>query len=253
MLSHRSQQLEWIDLGPSHYTMDEYRHCLHQLDRIGRFLGGDRATFSALKRLKIPPTSILDVGCGGGLFTMRLAARYPEVSVLGIDISQEAIAFAKEHLKQVHPPLKNVQFFVPPAPQLDDFSQQFDVVMSTLVCHHLSDQELISFLKQACRIAKRAVILNDLHRHPLASISFAVLVPFLFRNRLIWHDGLLSIRRAFTRQDWWSYLEAAGIDRQYCTVSWHWAFRWIVTIDTAAMKREKMEDGKENERDIKDI
>jgi 2-polyprenyl-3-methyl-5-hydroxy-6-metoxy-1,4-benzoquinol methylase len=238
MISQRSHEPEWIDLGPSHYTPLEYHDCLYQLDRIGRFLGGDQATFKTLNRLNIQPSSFLDVGCGGGLFTMRLAAAYPKATVVGIDISQEAISFAQEQLKRCQPPLKNVSFFVPPKPQLDDFSQESDIIMATLVCHHLSDQELISFLKQACRIAKHAVILNDLHRHPLASLGFATLAPLFFRNRLIWHDGLLSIRRSFTSQDWWSYLEAAGIDKRYCSVTWHWAFRWMITIDTAAMKRE---------------
>ncbi len=241
MTSQRSYQLEWIDLGPAYYTADEYRQCLYQLDRIGRFLGGDRATFLALQQLKTPLNSILDVGCGGGLFTMRLATHYPQARVLGIDISPEAIAFAQEHLNQFNTPLTNIEFSVPSTPQLDHFSESFDVVTSTLVCHHLSDTELISFLQQACRIANRAVILNDLHRYPLASIGFATLVPIFFRNRLIWHDGLLSIRRAFTRQDWLFYLDRAGIDQEYYTITWHWAFRWVVTIDTAAMKNQKRE------------
>ncbi len=231
MLSKRSHQPEWMDLGPSYYTREEYRACLYQLDRIGRFLGGDSATFWALKQLSTSPTSILDVGCGGGLFTLRLAAHYPQADIVGIDISQEAIAFAQEHLQENQPSLSNIHFLVPPSAQLDEKSQ-FDIIMATLVCHHLSDQELIFFLQQACRIAKQAVILNDLHRHPLATVGFATLVPIFFRNRLIWHDGLLSIRRSFTRQEWWNLLKAAGIDERKCSVTWHWAFRWIVTIHT---------------------
>lgn len=230
MLSQRSHQPEWIDLGSAYYTSEEYKDCLDKLDRIGRFLGGDRATFWAFDQLKNPPTSILDVGCGGGLFTLRLAARYPEAQVIGIDISHEAIAFAQDHLKQHQPSLTNVQFFVPESPQLNE-NVQFDVVTSTLVCHHLNDQELVSFLKQACRVAKHAVIFNDLHRHFLATTGFAALVPLLFRNRLIWHDGLLSIRRSFTRQEWWNFIKAASIDEKDCTVTWHWAFRWIVMIE----------------------
>lgn len=231
MIRQRSYQPEWIDLGPDYYTPSEYRECLYQLDRIGRFLGGDRATFWALNRLKTVPSSILDVGCGGGLFTLRLAKHYPRTQVVGIDISQEAITFAQEHAQKMQPSLPNVQFFVPDSPQLQEFPGQFDVVMATLVCHHLSDQDLISFLKQANQKAQQAVIINDLHRHPLATGGFAALQPLLFPNRLIRHDGLLSIRRAFTRQEWWSYLEAAGIDKQNCTVTWHWAFRWIVKIE----------------------
>lgn len=100
-----------------------------------------------------------------------------------------------------------------------------------MLSKHSHEPELISFLRQACQKAKRAVILNDLHRHFLASLSFNLVAPILFPNRLIQHDGSLSIRRAFTRQDWWRYLEAAGINKNACSVTWYWAFRWIVMID----------------------
>lgn len=238
MLSQRSHQLEWMDLGEGYYTPAEYRDCLYQLDRIGRFLGGDQATFWALNKLPVLPQSILDVGCGGGLFTLRLASRYPHAQIVGMDISPDAIAFAQDRLNAHQPALPNVQFFVPDSPQLDE-TAPFDVVMSTLVCHHLSDQELVSFIQQACRVAKQAIILNDLHRHPLASIGFAAVAPLFFRNRMIWHDGLLSIRRSFTRREWKNILTAAGIDERDYTLSWHWAFRWIVVIDAANMHRRK--------------
>ena len=237
MPNKRSQKAELIDLGSSAYTPSEYRECLFQLDKIGRVLGGDRATFGALKKLSYTPESIVDVGCGSGLFTIRLAARYPNAVVVGTDISQEAISIAQENLTHVQPSLPFLRFHVPPSVHHFEASDQFDVVTATLMTHHLSDQELIAFLKQACMKAKRTVILNDLHRHWLATAGFAALAKIFFRNRLIWHDGLLSIQRAFTRRDWWSYLEAAEIDKKACTVSWHWAFRWIVTIDVSLAKK----------------
>lgn len=238
MLNQRSYQPEWMDLGKDYYTPSQYRDCLFQLDRIGRFLGGDKATFWALKQLPNPPTSILDVGCGGGLFTLRLAKYYSDTKVIGMDISQDAIAFAQERLNEEPFPSKNIQFIVPDSPQLNE-NDCFDIVMATLVCHHLSDQELVSFIQQACKVAKQSVIFNDLHRHPLASLGFAALVPFLFPNRMIYHDGLLSIRRSFTRHDWKNLLKAAGIDEEYYTLTWHWAFRWIMMIDVAKMKNDK--------------
>lgn len=234
MLSQRSHEPEWMDLGSAYYTLDEYRDCLFQLDRVGRLLGGDRATFLAIESLTPHPTSILDVGCGGGIFTLRLAKRYPQTKIVGIDISKEAIAFAQEQLYHSQPPLSNVQFLVPTSHELDS-SLQCDVIIATLVCHHLSDSALVSFLEQACKIAKQAVILNDLHRHPLASCGFGVIAPFVFRNRMILHDGLLSIRRSFTHQEWWNFLQAAQIDNKLCTVKWHCPFRWIVTIQTTHM------------------
>jgi 2-polyprenyl-3-methyl-5-hydroxy-6-metoxy-1,4-benzoquinol methylase len=237
-LSKRLNQPELIDLGPAYYTTEEYEDCLYQLDRIGRFLGGDAATYSGFNQLKQNPTSILDVGCGGGLFTMRLARRYPEAKIVGIDISKEAIQFARHQLKIINPPLKNIMFEVPPSPELSYPPESFDVVTSTLVCHHLSDDDIISFLKQAYSIAKHAIILNDLHRHIVARMGFSVTAPSFFSNRLIVHDGLLSIQRAFKKQDWIAYLKAARIPLSRCSITWHWAFRWIILINTSSNQLE---------------
>lgn len=221
---------ELIDLGSAHYKEDEYRDCLYKLDRIGRFLGGDRATYKALDELPTPPSSILDVGCGGGLFTQRMAKRYSMATVTGVDISPAAIDFAQAHLLQNDPAPSNIQFHLLESPQLD-LTNQFDVVLATLMCHHLSDEDLVNFIRQACCTAKKRVILNDLHRHPLAYASFMGIAPLFFRNRLIWHDGLLSIRRSFKKRDWKILLSAASIDENKYKITWHWAFRWIVTID----------------------
>ncbi len=220
----RSYELELIDRGPDHYTLDEYRDCLHQLGRIGRLIGGDRATLKAFAHLS--PTSILDVGCGGGQFTTRLAHRFPKTNVHGIDIDSTAIAYAREQ----SPTLPNLTF-----EESGEMKGSWDVVTATLVCHHLDDDKLVTFLQQACRAARHRVILNDLHRHWTATAAFGATAPLLFRNRLIVHDGLLSIRRAFKKRDLHHYLQQAGIPLAACRISWHLGFRWIVQIDTTQL------------------
>lgn len=231
-LSARSDKLELIDLGSSYYTEEEYINCLHQLDRIGKYLGGDRATFSAFDKLNQDPKSILDVGCGGGSFTLRLGQRFPNAHVLGIDLSEKAIDIAKGHLKECKPTQTNVHFNKSITPQLNYLPNTFDVITSTLVCHHLSDEELIDFLKRSYQSASQAIILNDLHRSFFAWAGFALIAPCLFPNRLIFHDGLLSIKRAFIKKDWIRFLHAAGIPWERCTLTWHWPFRWTLFIDT---------------------
>lgn len=211
------------------FSPKQYRDCLYQLDRIGRFLGGDRATFTALSRLKNEPRSILDVGCGGGLFTLKLAERYPSAKIVGIDSEPQAIEFAKERLSQATPPANNVEFILKRAEELDTL-ETFDVVMATLVCHHLSDDELVHFIAEAYRRAKMAVILNDLHRHPLASLGFALTAPLLFPNRMVLHDGLVSIRRGFLAAEWPLFMQKALIPSAEFSLSWHFAFRWIAMI-----------------------
>jgi 2-polyprenyl-3-methyl-5-hydroxy-6-metoxy-1,4-benzoquinol methylase len=218
---------ELLDLGPSHYTSKEYNDCLFQLGRIGKLLGGDRATIWAFNQLPKTPTSILDVGCGGGQMTLKLAQRYPKAKVRGIDLSKEAIAFAKTE-SLLHP--RNLKFSICKTPELREPPKSVDVVTSTLVCHHLSNDEIIDFLKRSLMIAKEAVIFNDLHRHPLASAIFSVIAPVCFRNRLIYHDGLLSIKRAFKRSDILTFLDAAKIPQKAFSLTWHCPFRWILIL-----------------------
>lgn len=221
---------EWLDLGPAHYTDEEYQDCLIQLDRIGRFLGGYRATFWAFDKLPKIPASILDVGCGGGQLAMRLAERYPQAFIKGIDLSQPAINFAKKALLKQAPQSRAIEFTVPSTSRLTEPLKSFDVVTTSLVCHHLSDDEIVDFLKRSISIAKEAVIINDLHRHILAGSAFSAIAPLCFPNRLILHDGPLSIKRAFKRTDWLEYLHAARIPAQAWSLSWHWAFRWILIL-----------------------
>ncbi len=221
LLTKRSSDLELIDLGPKHYTSQEYLHCLEQLDKVGKHLGGDKATLQAMQKLSFCPDSILDVGCGGGGFTKTLGMLYKQSSITGIEISNDAAQYAIEHNTS-----SNVNFKLCNLKEIP--SKSYDVVISTLVCHHLTDEDLIPFLKECLRVAKRKVILNDLHRHPIAWLSFFLIAPILFKNRLITSDGCLSVKRAFKRKDWNLYLQELQIPGN---LSWHWPFRWILTLD----------------------
>jgi 2-polyprenyl-3-methyl-5-hydroxy-6-metoxy-1,4-benzoquinol methylase len=229
-MANRIHTPEWLDLGPTYYTEEEYNDCLMQLNRIGRFLGGDRATLWALKSLQKPPTSILDVGCGGGQMAILAAKSYPQAYVKGIDLYEPAIAFSKKMLKEQNPEMQTIEFCVPPTTKLSEPPKSFDVVMTNLVCHHFSDDDIVDFIKRSVSIAKEAVIINDLHRHSFATCSFSVIAPLFFPNRLIQHDGPLSIKRAFKRADWMEYLQAAGIPQHAWSLTWHWAFRWVLII-----------------------
>lgn len=224
-MKQRIDKPELIDLGPAYYSDNEYTAWLIQMERIGRLLGSNKATLNAFKNLKSRPKSILDVGCGGGDFTYLLAQEFSHASVLGIDISEPAINYARKNKAQ------NIAFELRKKPELDEPLGSFDVVTSTLVCHHLSDTQIIDFLKRAKVVARQAIIINDLHRHWLAYYGFKIISRAFFHNRLIIHDGPLSIARAFTYSDWKKYLEAAGFYATQYKISWHWLFRWIVVVE----------------------
>ncbi len=220
----RSYEKEILDLGPEFYSLEEYGDCLKKLNGVGIFLGGDRASWKALGDLS--PKSILDVGCGGGYFTRKLACRYPDADIMGIDLSREAV----EHAERIHKK-SNLRFIHRISPDISDLKA--DVVIATLVAHHMNDEELVSFLLQAVKSAGKLVVINDLQRHRFAYCLYAVFAPLLFRNRLITHDGLLSIRRSFKREDWMSLMTQTGVPENKWTLKRYFPFRWILKIETA--------------------
>lgn len=225
----RSQEKELIDLGPDYYTHDEYIDCLKKLFQISRLLGFFRGTVRTLKYFS-KKSSVLDIGCGGGLFLLNLSKNFPDMNMLGIDISSAAITHAQQ-LLQIRQRRKNnirVLFQQQEQPQLNIAENSYDIILATLVCHHLNNDELITFLKQAYFSTRKIVIINDLHRHSIACWLYKLLSPLLFRNRLITHDGLISIRRGFTRAEWKMLLQKAGI--QHYQLKWCFPFCWKVVL-----------------------
>lgn len=221
----RSHKLERIDTGD--YTLDQYRHCLYQLGRVGKLLGGDRATLKALGPIASELSTALDVGCGGGFMAQKLASTFPHLTVTGIDLNPLAVLYCQE---KHH--LANLYFERQAAEALPEDAAEYDLITAHLVCHHMSDEAIVTFLREAYRSARKALLINDLHRHPLAYLSYFAIAPPLFRNRLIWEDGLLSIRRGFTRSDWMGYVAKAEIPQTDCELQWHWPFRWTLLIRT---------------------
>jgi len=80
---------------------------------------------------------VLDVGCGDGKITAKIAARLPGGSVVGVDPSHSMIAFASERFGP--PTCPNLRFVVGDARQLG-FNSEFDLVVSFNALHWVLDQ-----------------------------------------------------------------------------------------------------------------
>ena len=104
---------------------------------------------------------VLDVGCGDGKITARIAGRVPRGSVLGVDPSRDMIAFASDHF----PPSvgSNLRFEVADARRLP-YRSEFDLVVSFNALHWVPEQEdALRSIRSALRPAGRA-ILHSSHR-----------------------------------------------------------------------------------------
>lgn len=228
MWEKRSNELEFIDLGLSHYSLEEYEDCLIKLGRIGKWLVGEWPLLNPISEMKTAPKSILDVGCGGGYLAACAAKKFPQSKVVGIDLNPLAISFANKQWLSKYP---QIHFELKHEAELNEPAKSYDVVMASLVCHHMDDKNLVQFIKKGKQVAIQKLIIRDLHRHPISYGLFKMISPIFFPNRLINHDGALSIRRGFTRVEWIHYLEAAGIDSSQYKIRWHFPFQWTIEIE----------------------
>ncbi len=98
------------------------------------------------KRLAYTPRRILDFGCGVGKTCAHLAEVFPEASIVGADLSQDAIAYARERFAS-----RRVSFVpIPDLPQVEPF----DLCYVNGVFHHIEPadrQQTLELIRQALR------------------------------------------------------------------------------------------------------
>ena len=97
------------------------------------------------------------------------------------------------------------------ARELSALGEAPDVIMSSLLTHHLEDDDVVEFLRWMDATAKSGWLINDLYRSRFAAEGFRLLATLLRRHPYVRHDGPVSFARAFRRADWERLLAAAGI------------------------------------------
>ncbi|MEI4800709.1 class I SAM-dependent methyltransferase [Bacillus sp. NPDC077411] len=95
---------------------------------------------------------VIDIGCGGGIYTKQLAMM-GAAEVIGVDFSNQMIQAAKENCTHT----SNVSFIQGDAYNIPFADETFDIVLSRAVIHHLD--YIPKFLQEAYRILKRGGIL----------------------------------------------------------------------------------------------
>jgi SAM-dependent methyltransferase len=108
---------------------------------------------------------------------------------------------------------------------------QYDLVGCNLFAHHLGPNDLARFVREALRVSRRAVLINDLVRHPLHMALVYAGFPLL-RSRLSRNDGLASVRGAYVPEEILEILSSNVIgDRPpQIEISRHYLFRMGVIV-----------------------
>lgn len=210
----------------------ELSKTLDYLSFVNSVLGGDHLLLKGLTEImqRSPEKRlwrILDIGCGRGdqlQIIQKWAQKQPGVIVIsGLDNNPENIRLARKNST-----LQNVTFYCSDALSEDFGYEQFDIVCCTLFLHHLSDFEAEQLLRLLNK-SKTKVLINDLHRSPVAWFLFKCFALITAAPRIARHDGAMSVRNAFKKQDLVDLSKKSGFKN--LSVNWKWAFRYQVLLD----------------------
>ena len=78
----------------------------------------------------------------------------------------------------------------------------FDFVLASQLLHHFDENSIIAALQTWSKLARRAIIISDLLRDPLAYYGIRLLTKLFTRNVMTLTDAPLSVHRSFTIAEW---------------------------------------------------
>ena len=209
----RIYEEEKLDAGEG--TDTDVAHSLSDLRRINRFLGGRRVILRALAQCLDDPgsqdVSLLDVGTGSADIPMAVAAdcdrRGLESFIAAVDISERNLRVSRSRLN-VSTDINLVQA---DSLRLPFATHSFDFVTASLFLHHFRDEDVVRLLADFARIAKRAVIVNDLVRNLVPYYFTRISGPLLAWSFLTRNDAPVSVLRGFTTDEMKDLARRAGL------------------------------------------
>ncbi len=201
------EQMDAEDLDPATYA-----RVLKDLAQVNTVTLARRPTLAFLNRVvarSSSPLRILDVGFGDGDMLRRIArwakARGQAVDLVGIDLNPRSAGTARAHTSASLP----ITYRTGDYADLSD--EPWDVILSSLVAHHMTQEQLVTFLRFMDSQAQRGWFINDLHRHGFAYCGYPLLARIAGWHRIVREDGTLSIARSYRPQEWPPLLAEAGV------------------------------------------
>jgi 2-polyprenyl-3-methyl-5-hydroxy-6-metoxy-1,4-benzoquinol methylase len=181
------------------------RRTIRQFEMINRLFSSIRRQikkyiFSKIKSDPSRKYRFLDIGTGGGDIP-RWIARYArrkgwKITITAVDVDSRIVPWARASVKQY----PEISVEEGSAFNLQKWGE-FDFIISNNVFHHFPMKNIIQVLRKIDSQAREVLLVNDLKRSRWAYIGFTIYAALFTVNSLAFHDGRLSIRRGFTREE----------------------------------------------------
>ncbi len=201
---------------------------LREIRWVNRWLGGRHALRRGLAvALRDVPrggtVEALDVGSGDATLpaaVVRWAARRGwRLRWVALDRSAAAAVLCRD----VGRPAAVIQADALAMPFRE---RSFDVVVASMFLHHFPAPAVIDLLRNLRRLARIALVINDLRRSRLAWAGIWALSRALGSHPVFAHDAPLSVRRGFTAEELQAAAHGAGIQPR--ALFRCWAFRLVL-------------------------
>ena len=190
---------------------------LQNLRILNRYLGGYRCIRKGLEHVlrerKTAEISLLDVGTGSGDIPAAIVrwarAKGLDVRIVALepDPFTAHVAFSRSRrLPEISVVRGDAR--QPPFPPFS-----FDCVLASQLLHHFPEDGIVSLLKTWSKLARHAIIVGDLVRHPIAYYGIRWITRLWTRNPMTLTDAPLSVKRAFTLSEWRELFHQAAIGK----------------------------------------
>lgn len=227
------------------FTIQDERltDALEQLRPINQLLGGYATTMELIApflklRARTHPnqkTRILDLGTGIGDFPeyiVRWAAEQSpvvNVEIVAIDANPVTVDYARSALQKRLPPnlLSKIKVEVADALALPYADDEFDLAIAAMFLHHFAHDNAAQIVRSMQRVSSQGILINDLHRHPLAYYGIYALTRLLPAAPMVRNDAPLSVLRGFKSPELKSIAKSAGLIN--FSLRWRYAFRWVLS------------------------
>ncbi len=153
----------------------------------------DKPSMTSFLKKEVKGKSVLDLGCGSGIYTKKLASF--GAKIVGSDLSSGLIEIARRE----NPSIK---FYIEDAKKTQFKKSSFDVVSSSLMIHYF--KELPPLFKEVNRILKKNGLFVFSMHHPVMEVSSklkikgikgSLLKPYFHNNKyeVVLHDKIKLI------------------------------------------------------------